>query len=137
MHPSATPGTATVRPGAHRPSPLGSTPAQGPGRPGNGRTACGCSRRPPQPTTVPRTHRKSLPYDVHTVTADGSWCAASPADASQRQSWLGGDRLGALTDGTATIVGEDRRWPAVGLYEVTAEPRVPLACRLRAVAEHR
>ena len=32
-----------------------------------------------------------------------------------------GDRIAALTDGTATIDGLDRQWSTVGLYAVTAE----------------
>lgn len=40
-----------------------------------------------------------------------------------------GDRLAALTDGTATIAGEDREWSTVGLYDVTCQGRIA-ACWL-------
>ncbi len=40
-----------------------------------------------------------------------------------------GDRLAALTDGTATIAGEDRQWSTVGLYDVTSQGRIA-ACWL-------
>ena len=32
-----------------------------------------------------------------------------------------GDRVAALTDGTATIAGEEHRWSTVGLYRIEAE----------------
>ncbi|MDQ2727174.1 MAG: nuclear transport factor 2 family protein [Actinomycetota bacterium] len=34
-----------------------------------------------------------------------------------------GDRLAALTNGTASIAGQDRGWSTVGLYDVTAQGR--------------
>ncbi len=40
-----------------------------------------------------------------------------------------GDRLAALTDGTARIAGRDRRWSTVGLYDVAPDRRI-LACWL-------
>lgn len=40
-----------------------------------------------------------------------------------------GHRLAALTDGTATIAGQDRHWSTVGLYEVTAQAQIA-ACWL-------
>jgi ketosteroid isomerase-like protein len=40
-----------------------------------------------------------------------------------------GDRLAALTDGTATIGGRERRWSTVGVYE-TVEARRISACWL-------
>ncbi len=40
-----------------------------------------------------------------------------------------GDRLAALTDGTATIGGEQRHWSTVGVYDTVDERRIS-ACRL-------
>lgn len=40
-----------------------------------------------------------------------------------------GDQVAALTDGTATIAGRERRWSAVGLYTITTDQRIA-ACRL-------
>ena len=40
-----------------------------------------------------------------------------------------GDRLAALTDGTATIGGRQRRWSTVGVYDTVDERRIS-ACRL-------
>jgi hypothetical protein len=40
-----------------------------------------------------------------------------------------GDRIAALTDGTATIGGQERRWSTVGIYDVVDETRIG-ACRL-------
>lgn len=40
-----------------------------------------------------------------------------------------GDTLAALTDGTATIAGQERRWSTVGLYQITAQQRIA-ACWL-------
>jgi ketosteroid isomerase-like protein len=40
-----------------------------------------------------------------------------------------GDRLAALTDGTATIAQQEHRWSTVGLYDVTAQQRIA-ACWL-------
>ena len=45
-----------------------------------------------------------------------------------------GDRVAALTDGTATIGGVERRWSTVGLYEV-ADARVA-ACWLLPLDQH-
>ena len=40
-----------------------------------------------------------------------------------------GDRLAALTDGTATIGGRERQWSIVGLYAITTQHRIA-ACWL-------
>jgi hypothetical protein len=40
-----------------------------------------------------------------------------------------GERLAALTDGTATIAGQRRHWSTVGLYDITAQQRIA-ACWL-------
>ena len=40
-----------------------------------------------------------------------------------------GDRLAALTDGTATIDGRERRWSTIGVYDTVDETRIS-ACRL-------
>ena len=40
-----------------------------------------------------------------------------------------GDRIAALTDGSATIRGVDRHWSTVGLYEITATGQIA-ACWL-------
>ncbi len=40
-----------------------------------------------------------------------------------------GDRLAALTDGTATIDGRQRRWSTVGIYDA-ADLRRIAGCRL-------
>jgi ketosteroid isomerase-like protein len=40
-----------------------------------------------------------------------------------------GDRLAALTDGTATIAGRQRRWSTVGVYDTVDERRIS-ACWL-------
>jgi ketosteroid isomerase-like protein len=40
-----------------------------------------------------------------------------------------GEQVAALTDGTATIGGRERRWSAVGLYTITTDQRIA-ACRL-------
>ena len=43
-----------------------------------------------------------------------------------------GLRVGALTDGTATLGGREHRWSTVGLYDVTEDDRI-CACRLLAL----
>ena len=40
-----------------------------------------------------------------------------------------GDRIAALTDGSATIRGVDHQWSTVGLYEITTERQIT-ACWL-------
>lgn len=40
-----------------------------------------------------------------------------------------GDRLAALTDGTATIAGRHRRWSTVGIYDATNQAQIA-ACWL-------
>jgi hypothetical protein len=40
-----------------------------------------------------------------------------------------GDRIAALTDGTATIAGRERRWSTVGIYDVVDKTRIA-ACWL-------
>jgi hypothetical protein len=45
------------------------------------------------------------------------------------------NRIAALTDGTATIHGVDRRWSTVGLYDVDDHDRIG-ACWLLALDQH-
>lgn len=54
-----------------------------------------------------------------------------------RRDILVGDtrRLAALTDGTATIAGQDHRWSTVGLYEVNDHDQIQ-ACWLLALDQH-
>lgn len=40
-----------------------------------------------------------------------------------------GNRIAALTDGTATIMGQERRWSTVGIYDVVNERQIT-ACWL-------
>ncbi|MDX6638501.1 MAG: hypothetical protein QOJ01_2012 [Solirubrobacterales bacterium] len=59
---------------------------------------------------------------------------ASGTFRMHRQDVLIGEtrRMGALTDGTATLGGQEHRWSTVGLYDVTEDNRIR-ACWLLAL----